>query len=216
MSFSKETGPSPNSWCWQPQNLGTNASSCNQERGTEVLLKKYRGTYVKRFAPRTAQAGTVRRTVRKWNLGLPLCQYPLLCISAGAEPMERALIHGALPTTPKYCGKHIQGHQPEAVAESPGNLPVSLAWEAPEEFEACTSFTFASPPHLLLLAHSQFHYWYYSPLQHSHYSKILSKQTWQEEEKQQGKTNKHLKIKARSFSNSLPSTKVGSSHCLVF
>lgn len=121
MSFSKEISLSPNSWCWQPQNLGTNASSCNQERGTEVLLKKYRGTYVKRFAPRTAQAGTVRRAVRKWNLGLPLCQYPLLCISAGAEPMERALIHGALPTTLKYCGKHIQGHQPEAVAESPGN-----------------------------------------------------------------------------------------------
>lgn len=48
-----------------------------------------------RFPPRTAQAGTVRKTVRKWNLGLPLYTYPLVCISAGA-----------LLTTLKYCGKH--------------------------------------------------------------------------------------------------------------
>lgn len=101
MSFSKETGLSPNSWCWQPQNLETNASIWNQEGCAEIFLKKCSGTYVMRFPPRTAQAGTVRKRVGKWNLGLICCTYPLLSISAGAEPMERALIHGALPTTLK-------------------------------------------------------------------------------------------------------------------
>lgn len=73
----------------------TFGNKCLKKKSGKVFFKKCRGTYVMRFPPRTSQTGTVRKTVRKWNLGLPLCTYPLLCISAGAEAKERALIHGA-------------------------------------------------------------------------------------------------------------------------
>lgn len=124
MSFSKETGSQPKLTVLAATKLG---NKCLRLKSGKVFLKKHRGTYVMRFAPRTAQAGTVRKPVRKWNLGLPLYTYPLLCISAGAEPMERALIHGAVPTTLILWKTHIQGYELGAVAESPGNFPVSLA-----------------------------------------------------------------------------------------
>lgn len=103
--------------------------------GKGCILKKCKGTYVMRFPPGTAQAGIVRKTARKWNLGLPLCT----CLSSAVH-FCRSRAHGesshswSLTHHSKILWETHPRTPARGVAELPGNLPVAFAWEAPEEY----------------------------------------------------------------------------------